>query len=322
MGLLDRFRHGLEWLGRQGTRAIAASLLVGLAIPPLAAALKPVFPVAILLLLAFSFLRVEPALLRQEFRRPERVAIAMGWIMIAIPVAIGLGAAALGAERIGPGILLALVLYAAAPPVLSATTIAAMLGLDAALSLAALIVCTALTPLIAPWLIALLTGSAAGLDPFALAWRLFAFLGGAFLIAVAFRFVLGARRISASGGVFDGLSVILLFIFGIALMDGVTARAIAEPWLIAGLILLAFAMAIGLYVLTALLFWRSGAERALALGFSAAHRNMAVMMAAAGGSVPELTWVYFATAQFPIYLVPLLVTPVVHRLLPPRLPGA
>jgi len=322
MGLLDRFRHALEWLGRQGTRAIAASLLVGLAIPPLAAALKPLFTAAIFFLLVFAFLRVEPAALGSEFRKPRHLVFATFWTMVAIPLGIGFAAVWLGADRAGHGLLIALVLYAAAPPVLSATAVAAILGLDAALSLSVLILCTAITPLIAPFLISFLVAGPIGVDPVQLGIRLILFLGGAFAAAVALRIALGAPRVAAAGGVFDGLSVVLLVIFGIALMDGITARAIADPLRIAGFTLLAFALAIGLYAITSLLFWRAGAERALALGFSAAHRNMAVMMAAAGSGLPELTWVYFATAQFPIYLVPLLVTPVVHRVLPPRLPGA
>jgi BASS family bile acid:Na+ symporter len=40
---------------------------------------------------------------------------------------------------------------------------------------------------------------------------------------------------------------------------------------------------------------------------------MGLMVAAAGGAVPELTWLYFAVAQFPIYTLPYLLKPVVHR---------
>jgi len=103
-------------------------------------------------------------------------------------------------------------------------------------------------------------------------------------------------------------------------MDGVTGRAVREPLLVGALTLIAFAIAIGMYVLTTLLFGREGLKKSLALGFSSAHRNMGVMVAAAGSGLPELTWIYFAVAQFPIYLLPALAAPVVHRLLERRLP--
>jgi len=38
------------------------------------------------------------------------------------------------------------------------------------------------------------------------------------------------------------------------------------------------------------------------------------MLAATGGAVPDLTWLYFGIAQFPIYLVPQLLKPIAQRL--------
>jgi hypothetical protein len=46
--------------------------------------------------------------------------------------------------------------------------------------------------------------------------------------------------------------------------------------------------------LTTLLFSWAGRERALALGLLASQRNMRMMLAATGGALPELTWLYFA----------------------------
>ena len=38
------------------------------------------------------------------------------------------------------------------------------------------------------------------------------------------------------------------------------------------------------------------------------------MLAAAGSSVPDLTWLYFALAQFPIYLLPQMLKPLARRI--------
>lgn len=314
-------KSSLEWLGRQGTRAAAASIFVGLAIPPLAAALKPIFTAAIFLLLVFSFLRVDPAELRARFRAPFLVAIACFGIMVLTPALFGLALPYTGIDRLGPGVALGLMMYLAAPPIMGSTAFAALLRLDTALTLAVLIVCTALTPLLAPFLVSHFAGGTLNLDVAQLVLRLFAILGGAFVAAHLLRLWLGNEKIAANKPAIDGISVLLLILFGITAMDGVTARAIREPLLVAGLSLLAFAVAIGLYALTALLFAREGLRKSLALGFSSAHRNMGVMVAAAGSGLPELTWIYFAVAQFPIYLVPLFSAPVVHRLLERRLPG-
>ena len=39
---------------------------------------------------------------------------------------------------------------------------------------------------------------------------------------------------------------------------------------------------------------------------------MGLMLAAMGGTLPDLTWLYMGLAQFPIYLLPLLLQPVVR----------
>ena len=54
----------LAWLGRQGTRAIAALVFVGLAVPWLGEWLRPFVTEAIFVLLCISFMRVDMAVMR------------------------------------------------------------------------------------------------------------------------------------------------------------------------------------------------------------------------------------------------------------------
>ncbi|HLL28422.1 MAG TPA: Na+-dependent transporter [Xanthobacteraceae bacterium] len=320
MSINERLRGGLHWLGRHGTRAIAVSLAVGILFPPLAAFLKPVFGASVFCLMVLAFLRVEPPALWAVFARPWLVLAASVWIMVVVPLVFcplfqWLGVDASGRE----GLLTGLVLQAAAPPVLSATAFSAILGLDVAVSLATLIVTTAITPLTAPIFVALFAGAGLAIDPLVLALRLAAFLGGAFVIALLLRRWLGAERVAAHRHEIDGASVITLMIFGVASMDGVTAKAFADPHLVLVMLAIAFALALGLFALTTLIFRAGGLERAFAVGFAGGHRNMAIMLATAG-TVPDIAWIYFATYQFPVYLAPLIVSPLISRLLVARLP--
>jgi BASS family bile acid:Na+ symporter len=312
----------LAWLGRQGTRAVAASLFIGIALPPLAAFLKPVFPYALFALLCLAFLRVDPVAVRAHFRHPLRVAAAAGWMMLATPVLIGLALVALGLPERLPGLYVAMILQAAAPPVISAPTLAALMGLDAALSLATLIVCTAATPLTAPVFAALFVGDGMALSPLALGAKLLAMLAGAAIIAWLVRRVAGQPRVDARMAHIDGLSVIALFFFAVALMDGVLASILGAPLKVLGLTALSFGLSLGLAALTALVFARFGLSQALALGLAAGNRNMGLMLAAAGTAVPDLTWLYFAIAQFPIYLMPAMLKPLARRLAPAPERGA
>ena len=82
-----------------------------------------------------------------------------------------------------------------------------------------------------------------------------------------------------------------------------------------GVSALAFVVFFTVLCLTALLFMFAGREQALAIGFMASQRNLALMLAATGGVLPDFTWLYFALSQFPIYLLPHLLRPLARRIL-------
>src|ERR1043165_7355837 len=197
----------LSWLGRQGTRAVAASLFIGVMLPPLAALLEPIFAYALFALLCLAFLRVDPVEVRRHFTRPKLVAAAAIWMMLGTPLLIGLSLAAPGkADRL-PGLYIAMILQAAAPPVISAPTLAALMGLDAALSLATLVVCTAVTPLTAPVFAALFVGDSMALSPLVLGSKLFDMLAGAAIVAWLVRRLAGRPGLARQAEGIAGLWV-------------------------------------------------------------------------------------------------------------------
>jgi predicted Na+-dependent transporter len=310
MPWLMRPAAALAWIGRQGTRAVAVSLLAGLALPWLAALMKPAFTPSVLVLLCLAFLRVDPGALRRRFARPGLVIAAAAWMMVATPIACGLVLSVLGLER---GLLVALLFQAAAPPVVASSALAALMGLDAALALAVLTACAIATPVTAATFAALFLGSAMDLSPLALGLRLFAMLAGAAGLAALLRRAAGQSWIERQNERIDGLSVIALFCFAVAVMDGVVAQTVARPQVVLGLLALAFATSLGLGLATAAVFWRAGRTAALTLALSAGLRNLGVMVAGAGGGVPALTWLYIAMVQFPVYLLPYLLKPLLGR---------
>src|SRR3954453_21715535 len=211
MPLIAAPAAALSWLGRQGTRAVAASIFIGIMVPPLAALLKPIFAYALFVLLCLAFLRVDPAEVRAHFSRPRSVAAAAAWMMLATPLMIGLALVAFDMPDRLPGLYVAMILQAAAPPVISAPTLAALMGLDAALSLATLVVCTAVTPFTAPLFAMLFVGPTMAISPVALGAKLFGLLAGAALIAWLVRRFAGKAWVARQSERIDGLSVVALF---------------------------------------------------------------------------------------------------------------
>src|SRR6476660_500432 len=88
--LFDRSAAALAWLGRHGTHAVAISIGLGIALPPLGVLIRPFFTETVFLLLCLAFLRVDPGALRAQFARPRLLLAAGAWAMLAVPVLTGL----------------------------------------------------------------------------------------------------------------------------------------------------------------------------------------------------------------------------------------
>jgi hypothetical protein len=316
MRLLDRLAAGLAWLGRHGANAVAISILLGIALPPLGALVRPFFAETVFVLLCLAFLRVDPAALRAQFGKPRLLLAATVWTMLVVPVLVGMALTAFDLLDHSPGLLLALMLNVVAPPIFASPALAALMGLNAAVTLALLLACIAATPFVAPALVALFAGPAVTFSPLALGLRLVLMLAGAACVAIAVRSLAGQAWVERQAERIDGLNVIVLFLFAVALMGDVAANTLAHPLFVLGLLALSAAVTFGLSGLTALIFARAGLHSALPLAHAAGSRNTALMLAAAAGAVPELVWLYVALIQIPIYALPLIMKPLLRRLAP------
>jgi BASS family bile acid:Na+ symporter len=304
----------LAWLGRQGTRAIAAVVFLAIVVPPLDALLRPFVTEAIFALLCIAFVRVDTADLRAHIKKPGLVLAATAWTSLVLPSLIGVGCLLTSVNTRSPDLFLAIMLQAIASPMMAAPAFAAVMGLDATLVLTTLVASTAIMPLTAPLFAYVFVGPALTLSPLALGLKLFAILVGSVLVAFATRRFVGLPALLRYNNQINGLNILLVFIFVAAVMQDVAARFAAEPAMMIGLTAFTFALSFVVLGLTALLFARAGRERAFVLGLMASQRNMGLMLAATGGALPDLTWLYFALAQFPIYLSPLLLGSLARRL--------
>ena len=314
MFFIDQLGRILVWLGRQGTRAIAAVVFVGIVVPPVGRLLKPFVTEAIFVLLVIAFVRVDLVALRNHLQRPFVVLAVTGWTMLVVPAAIGAGCLLMGIGARSEDLLLALMLQAIAPPMMAAPAFAALMGLDATLVVIAMVACAALAPFTAMLFAYLFIGPALTLSPLALGVKLFLLLAGSVLVAAVIRRIAGAAAIARHKDELDGFNIIMVFVFVAALMESVAPKLAVEPWITLGLLALAFAVSYVVLALTALLFAKAGGARALVLGLMASQRNMGLMLAATGGALPDFVWLYFALSQFPIYLAPQLLKPLARRL--------
>src|SRR5450432_1893641 len=188
--------RGLAWIGGQGTRAVAALVLFGIAVPPLGEMLRPFVTEAVFLLLCISFMRVDIGALRDHLRRPAIVLAATAWTTLAVPAMIGAIFHFGGLDARSPDLHLAVMLQAVASPMMAAPSLAAVMGLDATLVLVTLVTSTALVPFSAPLFAYAFFGSALTLSPLGLGLKLVAILAGSMLVALAIRWSAGAAAIA------------------------------------------------------------------------------------------------------------------------------
>lgn len=303
---------GLAWIGRHGTAALAVSIFIGVALPALSATLRPYLSVAVFSLLTLAFLRVDQNAIRLRLRRPALLVAALFWMMLGAPL-LTYGAIMLfGPDTFGPDMVLALYIATAAPPVMAAPAFIYLLGLDGTLSLALSVAALIITPLTAPFIGELMLGPSLPLSVGGLAVQLSVLLVGAFAVSFALGKLAGQERLARSSHHISGLNVLLLLVFAIAAMDGVAASFAAEPAFTLGLTGLTFVLALVQLLLSLLLFSPASREDAYAIAHTCGTRNMGLMVAAFGGTLPELTWLWFAVGQFPIYMLPMLLKPFVR----------
>ena len=305
----------LSFLGRHGAGLLAAGLFVGLALPDAAHALRPLLPTFIFLLTAATMLRIDWGRVIAHARRPDRIALVVVWSLAVSPIAMATTTGLLGVPR---PLAEALVLWAASPPLISMPAIAFLMGLDAALALLVTVAATLLMPLTLPPLVEGLIGIDLGIGISSLMVHLALFVLGAVALAALLRRLIGAERLGRHGTELNGINVLLLMVFAIAIMDGMQARVIAEPLRVVAFCAIALGASLLLQLASFLAFAWLDRLSALTVGLIGGNNNMAIVWAnlSAAATVSPDLMLFFACVQLPIYMLPAALAPVYRRLAP------
>lgn len=300
------------WLVRRATVLLAGGVFAGLVAPDLASALRPLLTPAVWGLLLLALLRLDWRAIGDAGKRPLTVGLVVAWLLVASPI---LMVGAVAGLDLPAGLATALVLMAAAPPIVSSPAIAMILGLDAALALVVMGAATLVSPLVLPATTLMLLGLPLDVSVGDLMLQLGVFLGSALAVAALVRGWAGPARVAAAANAIDVGAIALLIVFAIAIMDGVTDRLLAEPAWVLAVTGAAFAANISLQAVSAGSFAVFGRHRSLTTGFLGGNRNMALLLAVLPADVHPDVLLCFALGQIPIYVLPALLAPVYRRLL-------
>jgi BASS family bile acid:Na+ symporter len=312
--MLAPLGSALALLGRYGTQGFALSIFLGLALPQFAEAARPLLPVTIFCFTTVVFMRADLGVIAGLVRRPGKLVLTCLWLMAAPALMIAAAFLLVGRAALDPGLLLGIAILGAAPPIMSSPAVAILYGFEPSLIIAGVIVTTVASPLVAPVLVEWLAGSAVPLDRWVLTLRLLLFVGGGIVVATVLRRWLGAQRIRELKPNLDGFGVLMYFIFAIAAMDGVTRAALERPGQVALFVGIAFLISAAGLASAWLALRRFPASERFMIGYGTGQRNMGLLVAALGAGVPPTTFLFFAIAQFPIYLLPWLLRGIAARI--------
>ncbi len=318
---MSAFGSLLALFGRHATALMAAGVLLGLAVPPLAALAQPLLVPALVIPLALALVRLDLGATFAWRGHPGLVARIVVWLLVVSPLAVFVLVASLRPLGLPAPLGDALILMAAASPIVSSVAIALFVGLDASLAVVVVLLATALVPITLPPLAALLAGVAIEMSVPDFALRLAGLVGSAFVAAWLVRRIVPAATLAAHREHVDGLAVINLVVFAVAIMDGVTAFALRSPAYVAIALAAAFAFNLLLQAAGGFAFRRLGRRGALTVALLSGNCNMGLVLVALQGRASFDVTVFFALAQIPMYTLPALLAPVYRRLLADA-PGA
>jgi bile acid:Na+ symporter, BASS family len=308
--------HGLARQVRaflaNGPLVLTSGVVIGLAVPPLAEACRPLLSACVFIFVAGTFLRLDGRAVLAALRNPLYGIGLPVTAIVVVPLLVG-GAASLAGWT--TPLASALVLSLVAPPSSANAAIARMLRADDSIAFVVTTVATLALPVVAPLVLSVVGGGGSVLQPIDLALRLALLLGGAGALALVLR-TASPGFVAARGAAIDGVVVGALFVFALATMSGVPKLIADDPRAVGLVIALAYGANVGLMILFTLLTPGSMAKR-LGVGISMGNRNVGLIWAVLGTAIDPLVALYFAAAQFPIFTTPLLIRWVLS-LLPER----
>jgi predicted Na+-dependent transporter len=300
----------LALLSRQARWALPAGVFVGIAFPQLAGLLRPLLTAAVIGTLTGALLRLDWNRFADIGRRPALPAGLAIWQLLVSPLLVWFGSALMG---LPPDLRLVLLLQSAAPPIGSAAVFALILGLDGVLAALATVTATLLLPFtLTPLVVLLLPEAGVRVDLLPFFLRVTLLVVVPFLLAGILRALVGLERLRRADALLGGSNVLLLVVFAIAVMDGVTERLVEDPQRVAILLFTAFIAAFLLHFAAYLVFRRAGPTAAGTAAVLSGNRNLGLMLVITAGTAGETFSLYVGIAQIPMYFAPLLLTPLLE----------
>lgn len=300
-----------QYLGRRAPLVMALGVFIGLALPELASVAKPLLAPIVVMMLTLAMTRTDASSLGQTSRKFGTHVLALVWLLLLTPF---LAYFVLDALEVPPELATPLLIWSGSPPLVTVPVIALIIGLNAAAALFLMVVSTFLFPFILPGLLFWLIGLEVEIGAGALTLRLALMIAGCAIVATILRRKLGQAYLKEKSALLDGIAVVLMLVFAVSVMDGVRDWLETDPETVLIYTAAAFAGSLVLQLLGGIAFFWTDRQNQLSVALSSGNRNMALFMAVAGPALGPEAFLFFAVAQFPIYILPVLLKPIYQNI--------
>jgi BASS family bile acid:Na+ symporter len=301
----------LRWLGRQARWSLPAGVFVGILLPDLAHAARPLLTAAVIGTLSAALLRMDWQRMLGWWQRPFWPLALTLWVTLISPLCVW------GLTQpfdLDPAWRLLLVLQAAGPPIGSAAAFAMFLGLEASLCMVSTVCATLILPLTLTAIVAgLLPLSGIQVDIVRFFLRVLTLVALPFALAALLRRAVGVRRLLQADAELAGLNVLMLVIFALAVMDGVQGLLLHDTALAMSLLGLGCASVLCWHLVGMWLGRLNSVETAYSAALLSGNRNMGLLLVVTAGTAGPLFAMYVAIVQIPMYFAPLLLGPWLKR---------
>ncbi|MFV2091596.1 MAG: hypothetical protein ACC634_00780, partial [Hyphomicrobiales bacterium] len=195
-----------------------------------------------------------------------------------------------------------------------------IMGLDGELAVNLVLAGTLIMPFVAPPLIVRILDLGLEVDAWAIFVRLFATVALSMVFAAIIRLAAGRERIVARAEMLDGVAVVWMILFLIAIMDGVPALIVTEPGAVMVMLVAGTAANFGFSFAVLALGFLVPQRREIAtakaistVAMFAGNRNFGLVLTALPAPLYTEIGPFVALYQVPIYLTPLIMGPVFQR---------
>lgn len=299
------------FLARHGKLVLVAGLIVGIAAPDLALALKGWLPQLVALLLFVAALRIGPVEAAGKLSQLRSGIWTLVLLQVGVPCLLALFFALTG---LSGSLVTALVVMTAASTISGSPNLTLLTGHNPAPALRLLIGGTAILPLtVLPvfWIFPPIDSSGAVASA---SLRLLAIIGVSTALAFALRHFWLKNPGQQGLQAIDGLSALLMAVLVVGLMSAIGPTLFHDPARLLYVLVIAFAANFGLQIIT-FVFLRNhrDADDRVARSIVAGNRNMALFLAALPSSITDPILLFIGCYQVPMYLTPILLAPLYRR---------